>query len=170
MKMKIRIRASVIDLTVAERYRASAVNGRFTADSGEEYDVGQIEEVCTESVESAVTGDYTVENGRAVLSYEETQELGFSAVTELIFRESERGVLTLLRTGEVCSVFRFDLSERRQRCSYETPLAPLEFTVNTRGLSNTVSETGGTIRLDYSLEIQGVNTERNRLEIEVRPI
>ena len=115
-------------------------------------------------------GDYERENDRVTISYAETPEFGFASTTTLIFDASERSVLTLLRTGEVSGVFRFDDRDRRQRCSYETPVMPVEFTVNTRKLLNTVDENGGAVLLDYFLEIHGVNTERNRLFIEVRPI
>jgi hypothetical protein len=47
---------------------------------------------------------------------------------------------------------------------------PIEFTVYTRNLRNTVAEDGGAILLDYYLEVRGVNTERNRLDIEVQPL
>ena len=170
MKVKIRFEASVTDLTLAERYRLSVSDGRFTADDGEEYGSEKIEEICTERVVSAVTGDYETENGRVTVSYDEAPEFGYTCSTSLIFEEPGRETLTLIRSGEISAVFRFDLRERRQRCSYETPLLPVEFTVNTRQLRNTVDETGGEILLDYTLEIRGVNTERNRLFIEVRPV
>ena len=170
MNMKIRLKASVIDLTLTERYRLSASDGRFTADDGEEYELEKLEEICTETVESAVTGEYENKDGRITVSYTESPEFGYSCLTSLIFDDSDRGALTLVRAGEVSAVFRFDLRERRQRCSYETPLMPVEFTVNTRRLHNTVGEGGGAILIDYTLEIRGVNTERNRIFIEVRPI
>jgi len=47
---------------------------------------------------------------------------------------------------------------------------PVEFTVNTRKVGNTVTEKGGAILLDYCIEIRGVNTERNKLFIKVTPI
>lgn len=44
---------------------------------------------------------------------------------------------------------------------------PVEFTVNTRKVHNTVNRDGGAILLDYNIEVRGINIERNRLFIEV---
>ena len=59
------------------------------------------------------------------------------------------------------------MKEKRQYCRYETPVMPVEFTVNTRKVHNTVNRDGGAILLDYNIEVRGTNIERNRLFIEV---
>ena len=90
--------------------------------------------------------------------------------TSVFFDENDREVLTMIRAGEMNAAFRFDKRDPRQLCTYETPIMPIEFTVNTRTVRNGLEETGGVLLLDYYLEMRGVNTERNRLLIEVQPL
>lgn len=168
MKVKLKIKATVTDLVLAESYAASVKDGCFTADDGRVLPFEMISEVCDEVIEYGVDGEYIVEDEGAILRYREPDSLGCeNAVTELIFGQADRSVLTMVRSGDMTAAFRFDKNDRRQLCSYETPFMPVEFTVNTRRLDNTVSFHGGRIEIDYFLEIRGVNTERNRLVIEV---
>ena len=171
MKVKLKIKAIVTDLVLAETYAASVKDGFFTADDGRVLPFERISEVCDEVIAYAVTGEYTVENGRISLTYHEPETVGCdNAVTSLSFDEDDRSALTMVRSGDMTAAFRFDNKEKRQLCSYETPFIPIEFIVNTRRMENSVGEQGGMISLDYFLEVRGVNTERNRLTVEVTPL
>lgn len=166
--VKIRIRAAVTDLVLAERYQNAVRDGFFTTDEGKTLPAESVTEAASQIISYAVCGSCLVENGTVTIRYTEPTEVGYeNCTTSLIFREDERDVLTMVRSGDVKAAFRFDRKERRQKCSYETPIMPIEFTVNTRSVRNTVTEEGGTMLLDYYLEVRGVNTERNRLFIEV---
>jgi uncharacterized beta-barrel protein YwiB (DUF1934 family) len=61
------------------------------------------------------------------------------------------------------------MNEKRQLCSYVTPFMPIEFVVNTRAVANKIKNGKGAMLLDYTIEVRGVNTERNKMIIEVRP-
>ncbi len=170
MKVKVRIKATVTDLVLAEKYKNSCVNGFFTADDGRRLPYEEIGAACDETMEYTAIGEQSREGSRVTVSYEENAELGFACTTSLIFDENDREAMTMIRTGEMNAAFRFDKSNPRQLCTYETPIMPIEFTVNTRAVRNGLGEEGGVILLDYYLEMRGVNTERNRLLIEVQPL
>lgn len=171
MKIKVYIESAVTDLVQAETYRSSLRDGRFTTEDGRVLSEEQIAEVCDEQIRYTVDGELSEEEGRYVIRYREPEELGCeNAVTSLIFDPEDRAVLTMIRSGDMAAALRFDLRERRQLCSYETPFLPIEFTVNTRRVENGVGKDGGEILLDYFLEIRGVNTERTRMKIRVQPL
>jgi uncharacterized beta-barrel protein YwiB (DUF1934 family) len=169
-KVKIRFKATVTDLVLAEKYKHACVDGYFTADDGRRLPYEKIGAACDEVMASSAIGEMVREGSRVTIRYEESADLGYACTTSLIYDETEPDALTMIRTGELNAAFRFDRRSRRQLCTYETPIMPIEFTVYTRNLRNTVEEDGGAILLDYYLEVRGVNTERNRLEIEVQPL
>jgi uncharacterized beta-barrel protein YwiB (DUF1934 family) len=170
MKVKIRIKATVTDLAMAETYKNACVNGFFKAEDGRLLPYEEIASVCEDVMEYTASGVYTREESRVTIRYDEGEALGFSCTTSLIFDETDRDSLTMVRSGEMNAAFRFEKASPRQPCTYETPIMPIEFIVNTRNVRNTVGDEGGAILLDYYLEMRGVNTERNRLLIEVQPL
>ena len=86
--------------------------------------------------------------------------------TELIFSKNEPSLVTLRRTGTVrCALV---MEEHRQHsCVYETPVMPLDLTVITHSLTNTITEDGGVLDAYYSIRFGTVTTTRTRLKVEV---
>lgn len=123
-----------------------------------------------EIIRYTATGTCTEEDGKVVIAYAEPEEFGLEgAVTALIFEPSDKGVLTMARSGEASAAFRFDMNSRRQKCVYNTPFFAAELTVITKKVVNTVKNGSGAILLDYIIEINGHKTEHNRTLIEVKP-
>lgn len=168
--IKIRIKSIVTDLALAESYKNTAKDGFFRSDDGRLLPIDQLANACEDIIEYTAIGKYKEENGKAIICYNEPAEAGIdNSVTSLIFDLNDRSVVTMVRTGDINAAFRFDMNEKRQHCSYETPFMPIEFTVNTRTVSNKVRCGKGFMLLDYIIEVRGVNTERNKMMIEVRP-
>ncbi len=170
VKVKIRIKATVTDLVQAETYQNACVGGFFTTEDGRRLPCEEIASVCEEVIASSVTGELREEEGRMTLTYRESEDLGFPCTTKLLFDTATPEVITMVRSGGMNAAFRFDRRQPRQLCTYETPVMPIEFVVNTRSVRNTVSREGGAILLDYCMEVRGVNTQRNRLFLEVQPL
>ena len=170
MKVRIRIKATVTDLSLAEKYKNACVNGFFKADDGRLLPYEEIGTACEEVMEYTASGELIREGSRVTVRYDEGEALGFSCTTSLIFDENDRDALTMIRVGEMNAAFRFEKASPRQPCTYETPIMPIEFVVNTRNIRNSVGNEGGAVLLDYYLEMRGINTERNRLLIEVHPL
>ena len=168
--IKIRIKSTVTDLALAESYSNTAKDGYFKCDDGRILPIEKLSEACEDVIEYTALGKYKEENGKAVISYSEPEEAGIdNSVTSLIYSTTDRSVVTMIRTGDMNAAFRFDMNERRQLCSYETPFMPVEFTVNTRNVANKIKNGSGAMLLDYIIEVRGVNTERNKMLIEVKP-
>jgi uncharacterized beta-barrel protein YwiB (DUF1934 family) len=106
-------------------------------------------------------------DGRITLRYEESELSGMEGTTtELIFTKDEPTLVTLRRTGTVrCALV---MEERKQHSGvYETPVMPLDLTVTTHSLKNSITEEGGTLDVYYSLRFGTVTTTRTRLRVEV---
>ena len=157
MEVRLKIKSTIYDLSFSNIPHAD--NGTVSQDDG-----------CQE-IEYSVSGIYEEENGKVKITYKEPEEMGIENThTILGFSPAKRNALTMVRSGDMSASFRFDMDEKRQMCSYETPFMPMEFAVNTKKVANNVKNGKGAILLDYMIEIRGVNAERNRIFIEVRPV
>ena len=70
-------------------------------------------------------------------------------VTNIIIQGPQ---VSLMRTGEVCSQMVFEQG-RRHLSVYSTPYGTLEIAVATQRLENHLTLQGGTLEIDYSLEM-----------------
>lgn len=122
-----------------------------------------------EKIEYATEGRLILKDDIVTVEYDESREMGMDGVTtSLIFNQSERGKLSMVRKGVSPTSMIFDLSERRRMCSYEAGYAPLEFSIQTYQVKNNITpEDGGSIFLDYDIEVRGFRVEKNKLEISV---
>ncbi len=109
----------------------------------------------------------TSPDGRITIRYEESELSGMEGTTtELIFTKDEPTLVTLRRTGTVRCALVME-AHRQHSGVYETPVMPLDLTVITHSLSNTVTEDGGVMDAYYSLRFGAVTTTRTRLRVEV---
>ena len=168
VNVRLKIKATVTDLELAAKYMHAVRDGFFTADDGKKHSQSEIGSVCSDIIEYTAWGEYTESDGMCVIRYKESPDIGVdNCRTALIFSPEDRNSLIMNRDGDISTACRFDMKEKRQYCRYETPVMPVEFTVNTRKVHNTVNRDGGAILLDYNIEVRGINIERNRLFIEV---
>ena len=117
-----------------------------------------------ETVELVTEGLLQEEKGIWVLSYEESEMTGLEGTQTVITVEGEQ--VTLVRTGHFNSqmVFR---EGRRHLSMYNTPYGSLAIGVNTRHLLADLSECGGTLEVDYTIEMDHAVTGRNIFQIKV---
>lgn len=168
VNVRLKIKATVTDLELATKYMYAIRDGFFVTDDGKRHSHSELDSLCSEVIEYTAWGKYTEYDGKCVIRYKEPTDIGVdNCYTALIFSSADRSSLVMNRDGDVSTACRFDMKEKRQFCRYETPIMPVEFTVNTRKVHNTVTNDGGAILLDYNIEVCGSNVERNRLFIEV---
>ena len=167
--VNVRIKSTIINLVDAERFRVSSDGRFFTDDDGKRRPVDEIESCCSETYEYSAAGEMSEENGKIVIKYKEPDSIGYSdCTTTFILSENEKNTVTMTRSGDLGMACRFDMNEKRQICCYETPVIPLEFVVQTKKVFHSITSDGGSILLDYYIEIRGANAERSKLFIEVR--
>ncbi len=104
------------------------------------------------------------------LTYEETEITGMEGTeSQLSFRLAQPNLITMLRTGSVTTALVFEQGKRHTSL-YQTPIMPFEVCVHTLKIENRLTEKkgiGGTLELDYVVEIRGAQAERCLLHLEV---
>lgn len=162
--VKIKIQSKICDLTGNDMVQNILNDEEFMSFMDE----GNIIDDTIEFSTDATLRDI---NGHIELVYNELEELGMEkSRTKLMFDKTEPTSVTMVRTGAVATgmVFNSAKGKRRYICTYETNIMPFEICVCTRSIDNKLTyDNGGTMYLDYDIEIHGIKTERNRFTIEV---
>lgn len=106
------------------------------------------------------------EDGSFRVSYEDSEATGLDGCLTT-FCLSPTGMLIMLRRGEIktCMVFE---KGRRHLCDYGARGGVPSVVLHTHSLSSDLTEQGGSLFVDYSVEIRGVRTERNELSIKIQ--
>ena len=57
---------------------------------------------------------------------------------------------------------------KRQYSVYKTPFGNLEMCVYAKRVDNSISENGGTLILDYAVELKGMTAQRTKMRVDVK--
>ena len=109
--------------------------------------------------------------GRIEISYNETELTGMAgSVTSISFEKQTPYFVTMSRSGTYSALLVFNSENKRQRCVYNSKIMPpFELTVCTRYIENGITfDNGGTLVLDYFIEMGGIETEYGNVKISVR--
>lgn len=119
-----------------------------------------------ETLEINTVGTYGERDGRAELSYDETEVTGMEGSrTAVSFAPEQAGVVSMIREGAVSTVLVFE-EGKRHHCIYNTPIMPFEVCVHTMRVENKLSDEGW-LDLDYIVEIRGAQAERTKFRMEI---
>ena len=122
------------------------------------------EDADPDTIELVTEGRLEGDGQGYTLSYQESQLTGLGGTLTTLQVEGER--VTLLRVGEVNSQMVFE-EGRRHMSMYDTPYGAMAIGINTRHLYADLSEQGGSIEIDYALEIDHALAGRNLFQIQV---
>ena len=136
---------------------------------GEETDAIEKIDLITEGI-LTVTPDagFTEEPSYTVsVSYDETELTGMAGARSTVtYRTSDRGLVTMLRTGMVSTAMTFK-AHHRAICTYDTPYMPFSIGIQALTVDNRL-DTEGELRLDYIIEIRGARAERCEMVMKIR--
>ena len=118
-----------------------------------------------EVIELVTEGRLTRDEGGYTLSYQESELTGLEGTLTTFQIEPQR--VTLLRVGEVNSQMVFE-EGRRHLSMYDTPYGALSIGVNTRKMRADLNDRGGSIEIDYAIEIDHALAGQNLFQISVR--
>jgi uncharacterized beta-barrel protein YwiB (DUF1934 family) len=110
-------------------------------------------------------GTLTQLEGALELRYEESAVTGMEGCVTTILVQGPR--VTMMRTGEICSQMVFEQG-RRHLSVYSTPYGDLEIGVSTSRLDCDLTPCGGSLEIDYSLEIDHALAGFNAFRMQVR--
>ena len=99
------------------------------------------------------------------LSYQESELTGLEGTLTTI--QVDGGQVTLLRVGEFNSQLVFQ-EGRRHLSMYNTPYGAMSIGVNTRHLMASLTDQGGDIEVDYTIEVDHALAGRNVFRINVK--
>ena len=121
-----------------------------------------------ETLELMTRGTMTGRNGKFAISYTETELTGTpGVVSTFLILNPQRVVLT--REGPIKSRMVF-VEGVKDESLYDLGFGSLLLGVYTRQIQVDLSETGGRLFIDYSVEIEQSQTSRNSYEILIEPV
>ena len=124
------------------------------------------ENVEDETIELVTEGLLAKEGeGAYTLSYQESELTGLEGT--LTTFQIEDGRITLMRHGEVNSQMVFE-EGRRHLSMYNTPYGALAVGIKTHGMDCRMDDHGGSIEINYAIEIEHAVAGQNLFQIQVR--
>lgn len=123
-----------------------------------------------QKIEISTEGVLVHEDGRFSVRYDETELTGMEgSVTVVEFSDDDPSTVTMTRSGSASASMIFK-ENSRYMSTYETGIFPIEMCVATKSVCNEITENGGTVTIDYTIEIHGVCMERTYLMLTASPI
>lgn len=115
--------------------------------------------------ELVTVGKYSDEGGRVTITYDETELLQMpGTLSQITFRSDEPGLVAIVRTGAVKSMFVLEAG-RRHMSEYDMGFMKIPMCFCASRVVNTVKDGVGKIELDYRVEMNGSQTQRTRMTI-----
>ena len=107
----------------------------------------------------------TQKDGRISVTYKEKTEGLENVKTSVSFMEDDRNIITVCRGGGGEG---FVIEDGKRNFSlYRTPYGIIEMCVYGKKVENTLTEDGGEIAMDYSVELKGMCAQRTKMTIKV---
>lgn len=117
--------------------------------------------------ELVTEGKYNFSGGRITVTYDESELLDVpGTVSQITFRKDEPGLVAIVRSGGLSSMFVLE-EGRRHTCEYNAGFMKIPMCFYAKRVKNTVSKGRGTIELDYTVELNGAETQRTKMKITV---
>lgn len=118
-----------------------------------------------EDIELITEGEYSYQDGAGRFSYEESEITGMEGTTtEFSFSPAE---VTITRKGTVSSKMIF-IEGRQNVFLYETPYGSATLGIDTRKITNTLTEHGGVLDIDYALHFDRMMISQNRFLVKIK--
>ncbi len=119
----------------------------------------------SDRVEVITTGNFMKKNDRYFVGYKEySGEEPLSHYDNLIKVDGD--VVTVSRKGEIRSQLILELNKRHQ-CVYNTPAGNMTIGVFTRSLVNHLTENGGMLEVNYTLDFNSDMVSENSFRIKI---
>lgn len=109
-------------------------------------------------------GSYAEKNGKKVIIYKEYNDDGSAPITSVLKIDKNR--VEMIHTGDKTRL----ILEKGQRhsCEYDTGVGNLSVGVFTKDIISTLSQSGGELKVFYTLDINSNLSSNNEISITVR--
>lgn len=152
-------------------YKSISVDGENVSDTGEfvQAVIDSIFKNNTETLDLYTEGELYYGDGRIEIRYGESELTGLGeTVTSVSFDESDRGLITILRGGDIYSAIVLQRGVRHL-CVYETEGLPIEIYTTAKRVINSLTDCGGTLEMIYTVETHDEPAQFNRMCLTVEP-
>ncbi len=119
----------------------------------------------SDSIELITEGKYYKKGDNYFITYKETEITGMEGTTTTLKVGKDK--VTLMRFGENNSQLIFEKGQKHL-CHYETPHGSFTVGVFTNIMDVSVNDKGGKIEVDYSLQIDQMQTVNNDFCVQIR--
>lgn len=139
--------------------------------TGEETDAIERIELITEGFLTVVPDEGFTETPSYTVSvtYDETEITGMEGARSTVtYRTSERGLVSMIRSGMVSTAMTFK-AHHRAICTYDTPYMPFFIGIHALTVDNRL-DTEGELKLDYIIEIKGARAERCEMTMRLQTV
>ena len=116
-------------------------------------------------VELITGGQFYKEDGRYIVTYNESELTGMDGTTTTFSIEPER--VEMLRTGETIAQMVFE-KDRKHTAFMETPMGAVTVGVCARKVSGEFDDGGGTVSIVYDVEVDHQKTSTNSIFVRVK--
>ena len=117
-------------------------------------------------VELLTKGKFYRKNGSYYIIYDESEATGFQGTRTTVKIEDDRCV-TMMRSGNSRSQLIIERGVRHQ-CSYDTGAGSLTIGVSGDNIITDLTDEGGEVEFQYSLDLNATLTSENTVNIKVR--
>lgn len=118
-------------------------------------------------IEMMAEGDFSVEDGKFFIDYDETEATGMEGTKTTI--EIDKNYVSLTREGAVDTTLLF-IEGRQTSSYYDTPYGTMMMGINTEKVNADLTESGGTVDVKYSMSMNNLFSGTNTFQIRVRKI
>ena len=115
--------------------------------------------------ELVTAGSYHLKNGVYFIVYSESEITGMSGTTTSLKAEPARVTLNRMGTSELKQIFETGI---RWRANYITPFGVIDMAVVPSKVEVNLTDAGGSINLEYVLEVENDKISDNTLSLTVR--
>jgi uncharacterized beta-barrel protein YwiB (DUF1934 family) len=118
-----------------------------------------------EVVEFVTSGSYRIKDGICHIKYNESSLTGMEGTKTHV--SVEDGKVTIVRSGYISSQMTFEKGQKHLSL-YETPAGSFTVGVNAFKIDSSFDENGGSLTVDYSIEIDNTIAGYNNFSIIVK--
>lgn len=118
-----------------------------------------------EVIETTLFGDFSTQDGKFTLTYDENSEYMGATHTKVEFSLKDKELISIVRSGAVESFMVFE-RHKRNICVYNTGILPFDICIFTKDITNELLEKGY-LELDYIIEIKGACAQHTIMKMEV---
>ena len=114
-------------------------------------------------------GVMKIRDGEISIHYEEDESGGLeNTQSDIVLRGDRKDMVSIVRTGSVANTLVCEKG-KRHISAYNTPIMPFQICVFTKECEQNVSfASGGTIYMDYFVELRGTEMQHTKMRIQVK--